>query len=295
MRETTLFFLYLLGCLLLSAAVTYPLLQTGWVDFEPHRVMSRLAQVFILLGIWPFLRALRLNDRRSLGYGRPRREILGGLALGWLVGVAILAVLGLGELLLEIRVPDTRNLTQVGELGRKAGQALVGGLLIGLAEETLFRGALFSAIRRRRTAAAAVFWSALLYAAVHFLKPGALGPGQAFDWTTTGQMVFGVFTDFADWQNLDSLVALVLVGVFLGLVRERTGHVGWCIGLHAGWVFVIQVMRHLTDGNAASPLAFLAGEYDGVIGWLAAAWLGVLSLGYWGLGRRPGALPNRSV
>ncbi len=76
--------------------------------------------------------------------------------------------------------------------------------------------------------------------------------------------------------------ALTLAGVFLALVRERTGHIGWCIGLHAGWVFVIQVTRYLTVGNDASPYAFLTGGYDGVIGWLAVGWIGALAVGYWG-------------
>jgi len=286
MRETAIFFLYLLGCLLAAAALTYPLLQTGWVDFEPHRVMSRLAQLFILIGLWPFLRALGLANRDALGYGRPRATILRGVVRGWLAGVAILLVLALTELALAIRVPDPRDAVLNAALGQKAVQALVGGLLIGLLEETFFRGALFAAIRRRGGAAAAIVGSALLYAAVHFLKPGAVGPAEAFDWTAAARMVAGVFTDAVDPVNLDSFAALVLVGVFLGLVRERTGHVGWCIGLHAGWVFVIQVTRHLTNGNDASPYAFLTGDYDGVIGWLAAGWLAVLSVGYWGVALR---------
>ena len=286
MRETATFFIYLLGCLLAAAALTYPLLQTGWVDFEPHRVMSRLAQLFILIGLWPFLRALGLANRAALGYGRPRQTILRAIVRGWLAGVAILLILALAELALAIRVPDPRDAVLNAELGQKAVQALVGGLLIGLLEETFFRGALFAAIRRRRSAAAAIVGSALLYAAVHFLKPGAVGPAEAFGWAAAAQTVARVFTDAVDPVNLDSFVALVLVGVFLGLVRERTGHVGWCIGLHAGWVFVIQVTRHLTNGNATSPYAFLTGDYDGVIGWLAAGWLAVLSIGYWGAALR---------
>ena len=289
MRATALFFLYLLACLLLAAALTPPLLQTGWLEFEPHRVLSRLAQLFMLLGIWPFLRLLRLDDRNALGYGRPRPELLRGLASGWLAGVAILAVLALGEVALGLRVPDPRTAGRFGELAAKAAQYLVAGLLIGVLEETFFRGALFAAIRRRRPAASAIVWSALLYAAVHFLKPGALDPGQPADWTATGRMVLDAFADAAAWKNLDSFVALLLVGVFLGLVRERTGHIGWCIGLHAGWVLVIQLTRHLTNGNAGSPYAFLTGDYDGVIGWLAAGWLAVLSVGYWGSARRTGS------
>lgn len=287
MRATALFFLYLLACLLLAAALSPALVQTGWLDFEPHRVMSRLAQLLMLLGIWPFLRALGLDNPGALGYGRPRPEFLRALAQGWLAGVAILLVLALALLALELRVPDLRTAARHAEIARKTAQYLAAGLLIGVLEETFFRGALFAAIRRRGTAASAIFWSALLYAAVHFLKPGALSAGHAFDSVAAGRMVLESFTDAADWRNLDSFVALVLVGVFLGLVRERTGHIGWCIGLHAGWVFVIQVTRLLTDGNPDSPQSFLTGEYDGVIGWLAAGWLAVLSFGYWGLGRLP--------
>ena len=169
-------------------------------------------------------------------------------------------------------------------------QALAAGLLVGILEETFFRGALFTAIRRRGTAASAIAASALLYAAVHFLKPGALDTHGPVDWPAAGRMVLDGFTGAVDWTSLDSFVALVMVGVLLGLVRERTGHIGWCIGLHAGWVLVIQVARHLTDGNAASAYAFLAGEYDGVIGWLAAGWLAVLTAGYQRLARRSGPL-----
>jgi membrane protease YdiL (CAAX protease family) len=295
MRATALFFLYLLACLLLAATLAPPLVQTGWVDFEPHRVLSRLAQLFMILGIWPFLRLLGLAHREALGYGIPRPELARALVRGWLAGIAILVVPVVALLALEIRLPDPGAAARHADLARKTAQALAAGLLVGVIEETFFRGALFTAIRRRGTAAAAITWSAVLYAAVHFLKPGALGSGQVLDWVTSGRVVVEAFTGAADWRNLDSFFALVLVGVFLGLVRERTRHIGWCIGLHAGWVFVIQVARYLTDGNDASPYAFLAGSYDGVIGWLAAGWLAVLSAGYAGFVLRPGARCSSSV
>jgi CAAX protease family protein len=293
MRSTALFFLFLLACLLLAAALTPALLHTGWLDFEPHRVIGRLAQLFIILGLWPFLRLLGLDRRDALGYGVPRLEFLRGLLGGWLAGVAILVVLVLALLAFEVRVPDLPVATRHTDLAYRTAQALVAGLVVGVIEETFFRGALFSAIRQKGAAGSAILWSSLLYAALHFLKPGALPAGQVLDWPAAGRMVLEVFTDAADWRNLDSFVALLLVGVFLGLVREHTGHIGWCIGLHAGWVFVIQVARHLTDGNPASPYAFLTGRYDGVIGWLAAGWLAALSTGYWGFARARRGAPER--
>jgi len=278
MRTTAVFFAFLFVCLLLAAVATPPLLASGWVELEPHRLMGRLAQVFILLGIWPLLAKLGVLDRVALGYGVKSRIWWRSVGWGWLAGVGILLVLVLALLALEIRVPDTHSRHWTALLQR-CGQALLGGALVGVLEETFFRGALFSAIRRRDGAIAAMLWSSALYALLHFMKPGALPAGVQFDWSGSLQMFAHVFVDLFQWNHLDSLVALALAGLLLALVREWSGHIGWCVGLHAGWVLVIQLGRWLTDGNPASPLAGLVGDYDGTIGWLAAVWLGVLCLG----------------
>jgi len=279
MRETGIFFLYLFACLVLGILLTYPLLQAGWIVYDPHRVMGRLAQVFILLGLWPFLKAMRLNDRVALGYGIPRPGFVSTLCRGWLLGVALLLALALILLLLEIRIPDTGLDGRLTGPIAKSIQVLIGGLLTALLEETFFRGALYSAIRRSGGAGSAILWSSFLFMLVHFMKPHALPAGVAFDWLGTRQTFVPVFTDAFQWRHLDSMAALFLAGVLLALVRERSGHIGWCLGLHAGWIFVIRMTRYLTDANPASDDAWLVGDYDGIIGWLAAGWIGLLVLG----------------
>jgi uncharacterized protein len=288
MRITAVFFAYLFICLVLAALLTYPVMATGWLDEDPQRVMGRLAQVFILLGLWPFLRRLQLADRRSLGYGIQGRAFRRAVGLGWVEGVAILLVLALALVALEIRIPDA-ELELWPYLAKKALQALIGGLLIGVLEETFFRGALYTAIRRHDGVASAVVWTAFLYMLVHFMKPSALSEGVLFDWVGAWQMFGAVFVDVFQWKHLSSMAALFMVGVFLALVREHTGHIAWGIGLHAGWVFVIQVTRRMTDGNPDAPAAFLVGSYDGVIGWLAALWIGLLAFVFraWTRRRRP--------
>jgi uncharacterized protein len=283
MRTTAGFFAYLFGCFALAAVLTYPLVElgglAGWVGGEPERLMARLTQVFILLGFWPLLRWLHLADRESLGYGVAPGVLLRALAVGWLLGVAILLVQAIVLLQLHVLVPSAPPGWFF--LVRKAGLAVATGLLVGLLEETFFRGALFYAIRRREGLVPAVIWSAALYAAAHFLKPGALPAGTPFDWSGAFMMATRMFSDSLAGCNLDSMAAIFAAGVLLALVRERTGHLGWCIGLHAGWVFVIQVTRRLTDVNPQSGLTFLVGGYDDFIGWLATAWIGVLAVVYW--------------
>jgi membrane protease YdiL (CAAX protease family) len=283
MRTTAIFFAYLFCCLVLGALTAVPLLETGLIDEPPRRVMGRLAQLYILLGLWPFLKLLRLDDAVALGFGVPRRRFLRDVAIGWVLGVAILAALIWALMALEVRVPDAPDEGVVWFVIEKAVAALVGGLLIGLLEELFFRGALYGAIRRRSGVESAVIWSAALYALLHFMKPHDLPPGVPFDWDGARAMFTGVFVGLADWRHLDSMLALFWVGVFLALVRERSGHIAWGIGLHAGWVFVIQLSRRLTDSDPDAGFGFLAGGYDGVIGLLAAAWIGGLAFAFWGL------------
>lgn len=280
MRPTLYFFFYLLVCLILAALLTPPLMATGWIAIEPHRVMGRLAQLLILAGLWPLLRRQGLANPKALGFAPGWPVVKRAIAGGWGLGVLILLALVLALLELEIRLPDPTPESWT-RIAPRVVQALIGGLLIGLLEETFFRGALYSAIRRREGVRSAMVWSAALYAVLHFMKPGALPESMAFDATGALWMFAHVFIDLFQWQHLDSLAALFMVGLFLALVRERTGHIGWCIGLHAGWVLVIQVNRRLTDGNGDSPLSFLVGDYDGTIGWLAALWIGLLTLLYW--------------
>ncbi|WP_246172811.1 CPBP family intramembrane glutamic endopeptidase [Thermochromatium tepidum] len=280
MHPSVRFFLYLLVCLMLAALLTPALMATGWMTIEPHRVMGRLAQSLILLGFWPFLRWQGLTRRSALGYGASwpvlRRAILGG----WVLGVLILVALVMALLELEIRLPDSSP-APWSQTALRIVQALIGGVLIGVLEETFFRGALYAALREHGGARAAMIWSAALYAVLHFMKPGALPDSAALDALGALRMFVHVFIDLFQWQHLDSLVALFMAGLLLALVRERAGHIGWCIGLHAGWVLVIQASRRLTDVNDDSPLSFLVGDYDGIIGWLAALWIGLLMALYW--------------
>lgn len=281
MRTTAAFFAYLFLCLALAAVVTHPVLQFVSIQYEPQQVMGRIAQLFILLGLWPFLRWMGCANAAALGFGIERSRFLRSVLRGWFVGVLVLLVLMAALLLLRVRVPDPPPGGLLGPVLEKAVSALIGGLLIALLEETFFRGALFGVVRGRDGLRSAAIWSAALYAIVHFLKPHALPPGVLFDWDGALAMFVHAFTGVLQWRHLDSFAALFSVGLFLALVRERTGHIGWCIGLHAGWVFVIQVSRQLSDGDPAARLAFLAGDYDGVIGWLAAVWIGLLALVYW--------------
>jgi len=75
----------------------------------------------------------------------------------------------------------------------------------------------------------------------------------------------------------------IAVGVLLGLLRARSGNIAACIGLHAGWVTLIQFVHRFSATEPSSPLAWLVGSYDGFIGWLVLGWsvLIILAVARW--------------
>ncbi|EIC19741.1 CPBP family intramembrane glutamic endopeptidase [Thiorhodovibrio frisius] len=273
MRPTGIFFGYMLGCLLLAALLSIPLLDSDLLaDEDPQRVLGRLAQVLMLLGLWPFLRALGLARRAALGYNSlPFQDFRRDAFRGWLFGSLMMAAIVILLVVSGARALEVWSFGWLLELLKTALRALIVGLLIAVLEETFFRGALFTAIRRRDGLVQAAGWSAALYAVVHFMKPHGLPADMAPDALGIAWMVASVFAGLLEWRNLDSLVALWLAGVLLALLRERTGSIAFGIGVHAAWVFVIQTSRRLTDGVDQAGWAWLAGDYDGIIGWLAVA------------------------
>lgn len=282
MRALAIFTLFLGGFLLLSAGLHYPLysLLQHASDIEPHKLITRAGKLlavpgFILLIIW-----LGLNSKQALGYGLNRPTFLRQMLIGWLFGVLILMVLAATLVGLEVRVFKAMDEEFWFDLGKVLVSGLVGGLLVGLIEETFFRGALFQAIRRQGSAFSAIALSSLLYAAVHFIDPLPLPEGEPVGWFSGLQILSTAFWQFGEWATFDSFIALFTVGVFLGLVRERSGNIAYCIGLHAGWVLVIKCTKKFTS-NAGGEWAFLTGNYDGMTGYLAAAWISLLAVGFY--------------
>jgi membrane protease YdiL (CAAX protease family) len=275
MQPTLIFTLFILAAYLLAsllcALLGDPL--AALLQVPEHKIIGRGGLLLALIGLWPLLKSLNMLDRALLGYGVPAREFRRHLLFGLGVGVAILACLGTALWGLGIRAPSLD--AQSPALLKVLAQGLLGGLAVGFIEETFFRGALQGGIRRRGGGTVvAVLLPSLLYAALHFLKPQQVAPQAG---SCLASLAAG-FPALFRMENLDSFVALTLVGLFLSLVRERCGHIGWGIGLHAGWVLVIKLIQSYSDNVPHAPLGFLTGSYDGVIGWLAAGWIGLLAL-----------------
>jgi uncharacterized protein len=278
MRAFALF----LGLMLLSLAAIGVLSYPAWLLLHPHldapfhRIGERIGMLALIIGFLLLAPRARLADKASLGYGAPRRqfsrELLKALALGvvtMLLVVAVMAVLGL--LSWSDRMP-------VGAAGyaRLIGNRLLSGLAVGFIEETLLRGAMYTAIARESGTRTAIVLTSIVYAATHFFASFHIAPEAVTPYSGL-VLLQGTLHAFADPLAIaDAFLCLCAVGAVLATIRALTGNIAACIGLHAGWVWVMLVAHELTRPVRDQPLSFLLSRFDGFVGWLVLIWTIVL-------------------
>jgi len=249
--------------------------------FPFHRIGERVGMLALLLGFVALARHLGLGDRASLGYGLPRRTFVREMSLALALGVlTMLAVVGIMAALglLEWRADAPSSAAALAKL---VVTRALSGFAVAFIEETFLRGAMHTAIERESGTRAAVLLTAVLYAATHFFASFHIPADQVTRWSGV-QLLAGTLHAFAHPLAIaDAFLALFAVGVVLGLVRAATGSIAACIGLHAGWVWVMLVTHELAGPRADAPLAFLLSRFDGFVGWLVLAWTVLLAFPVW--------------
>ncbi len=280
------------------AALTYPawLLLHPHIDWPFHRIGGRIGQLVLLACLVLLARHLRVAERASWGYGLPRKDFLRELAKALGLGVATMLPIVIVMALVGLRTwkggvaPDAELLLKLTFKG------FATGIVVALIEETFLRGAMFTAISRESGARLAIVLTALVYAATHFFVSYRIPP-DAVNAMSGIDLVTGTLNRFSDPFGMhdphqaifDAFLCLFAVGVLLAAVRAATGHIAACIGLHAGWVWVITFMRETTQPNEGHPLRFLLSQFDGVVGWLVLAWTVAIGLILWRLYARRAA------
>ncbi len=235
----------------------------------------------VLVGFVLGARRLGLADRASLGYGIHRAQFLRAAGLALVLGIVLMLVtVALMQLLGLLDWSRAAALSGPG-LARLTGRALLSALAIAFIEESCLRGAMFAGVARESGVRAAVVLTALVFTATHFFASYHIAPDQVTPGSGV-QLVAGTLQAFAaPLQNADAFLALFAIGVLLGLVRAATGNIAACVGLHAGWVWVMLVAHELAMPRAGAALAFLLSRYDGFVGWLVLAWTFVLAVPLW--------------
>jgi hypothetical protein len=280
-------FAWFLGLFLVAFAVVAVFAYPAWLllhphfDFPFHRIGERIGMIGLLVGFLLVARRLGLADRKSLGYGAPRREFLREWGLGLVLGVV--TMLGIVGVMAAVGLLEWRSDAVFGAaaLAKLVGARLLSGLAVALIEETFIRGAMFTAIQRESGTRTAVILTSILFAASHFFGKIRIPADQVTAWGGV-DLLAGTLHAFSDPLGIaDAFLCLAGVGVVLAVVRAKTGNIAASLGLHAGWVWVMLVAHELTKANDASPLRPLLSQFDGFVGWLVLAWTIPMGLGLW--------------
>ncbi|HEX7080540.1 MAG TPA: CPBP family intramembrane glutamic endopeptidase [Gammaproteobacteria bacterium] len=277
--------LYVAAAILAGSLLAYPAhaALTPFVDWPLHRVMRRTMMLTILAGIPFFLAATGARGRTLLGFGcAPGRFFMmvgASFAVGLLTVLPPLAVL----LALGLRIPSVSPAEMLHDLPATAATAVLAALTVGLIEEAYFRGALMGAWLRQQRIGQALIATSLFFAIAHFLVAERV-PAEVRWYSGLELVAAGVAGLFAQAHSIGAFLALLAAGLLLGALRIRFGNIGPCIGFHAGWVAAITAMHRLTDLRPDHELAWLVGDTDGVMGWLALGWIVLLSAAYFAFG-----------
>ena len=261
-----------------TAASVLAYVLSPWLDYSWYKLFTRGVLVCVALGLWWLWRQLHLSPG----------------SVGWQPGPPgacwILRTYGVGLLCLEppatvfvvtgYRVVDPEVQLLSFEWLLFLLQAMVGGLLVGLLEESLFRGVMWAWLCRNVPTLVTVLVTAFLYSSVHFVGVEDESLVQESNHVLAGWLVF--FQAFQQFNQplaiADAWVCLFLLGCLFGYVRHIWGL--WaCVVLHAAFVFGLRTFKELTVRDVVNPYAHWVGGYDHFTGELVSVWVVVLGIG----------------
>ncbi len=230
----------LLGVFLTFAAIPLTMITASQLVEKPYRVAwpQLLAAVLVWFGYRFWVRHIEKRTPAELAMSGMARELGLGLAIGaGLVASTFVVLAALGSYhLLGLNAPGVLMLIPLAEL-----------VLVGMAEEMVFRGVVFGVAERSLGSRAAIVISAFLFCVAHLPNDGI---------------------------SVLAVVALVAYGVMQAAIYMKTRSLWACIGTHVGWNFVLgQVFSSAVSGQTAGH-GLLKGELSGDV-WLTGGSFGV--------------------
>jgi uncharacterized protein len=235
-------------------------------EFPFHRFVNRSLIFLTLLGLWPFLRSIGIRSWKDLGFAPLNLHWKKGVT-GFFVGFCSLAIVAVLAISVGAR---TFNLRNSGiDLVTDLFGATVSAFVVAMLEESLFRGALFAALRKNNPWLLALLVSSAIYALLHFFaKPES---PASVHWNSGFVTLATMFGGFVDLKLLvPGFFNLFIAGAILALAFQRSGNLYFSIGLHAGWIFWLKSYGLLTD-KVAGVDSGVWGSGKIIDGWLATA------------------------
>jgi membrane protease YdiL (CAAX protease family) len=246
-----------LGTVLTFGAVPLVMLAVSQLVAKPYRIVwpQLLAAVLVWCGYRLYVRRIEKRPLRELA----PQDMVRGLGSGLLLGAALVmltfaALAALGAYRFDgVNAFSALLLVPLAEL-----------VLVGLAEEMVFRGVIFGVTERSLGSKAAIGVSAFVFSLAHLPNDGV---------------------------SLLAIAVIVAVGVMQGAIYLATRSLWACIGVHIAWNYCVgQVFSSSVSGHAAGDgllrgelvgSSLLTGGAFGVEGSLVALVLLAAAAGFW--------------
>ncbi|WP_230542055.1 CPBP family intramembrane glutamic endopeptidase [Janthinobacterium sp. FW305-129] len=218
-----------LGMVLTFAAVPLVMGTASQLVEKPYRVLwpQLLAAVLVWFGYRFYVRRIEKRQPAELAMPGMALELGRGLLLG--AGLVFLTFVVLAAL-------GVYQFSGVNALSLMLLLPLAELVLVGMAEEMMFRGIVFGVTARALGSKAAIVISSLVFALAHL-------PNAGF--------------------SLLAIAAIAAYGVLQAALYMQTRRLWVCIGTHVGWNYCVsQVFSSTVSGHAATD-GLLRGELVG--------------------------------
>ncbi len=283
MHTVVSFFILVSLVIVVSPLLAYPayLILENFIDLPFYKLVSHITLICGLIFSGIYLKYHQLYSRQAFGFGLPKNIFLRDLLQGLFAGILILAFIKLILILSGVHQIKPNLDYFWSNIFSIFFKAILTGLVVGLIEESIFRGALFSSLYKKTNAFVAIFLTSFVYAAVHFLKYRELPEGTEITWLTGVEMLPDAFFKLFYPDIIDHFLTLFTLGVLLSMIRLRNGNIALCIGIHAGIVMTLKIAGRFSEYVSGSPFDFLVNWVDHTLGYLSFVWLLVLAIAYW--------------
>jgi len=283
MHTVVSFFILVSLVIVVSPLLAYPayLILENFIDLPFYKLVSHITLICGLIFSGIYLKYHQLYSRQAFGFGLPKNIFLRDLLQGLFAGILILAFIKLILILSGVHQIKPNLDYFWSNIFSIFFKAILTGLVVGLIEESIFRGALFSSLYKKTNAFIAISLTSFVYAAVHFLKYRELPEGTEITWLTGVEMLPDAFFKLFYPDIIDHFLTLFTLGVLLSMIRLRNGNIALCIGIHAGIVLTLKITGRFSEYVSGSSFDFLVNWVDHTLGYLSFVWLLVLAIIYW--------------
>jgi membrane protease YdiL (CAAX protease family) len=280
-------FAWFLGVILLAgliaASIAYPAyeLTTTFASFAFHRVAGRIAMLVLAVELVWLCRHLNIRTKEDFGYGLPWRRFVGQTLFWGVIGIATAGVGAAFLLTTQLRIIDPHFVPSMPGIARIFLIGVGSGASVALIEETVFRGAMHTAIERDSGPWTAALLTAPLFAVLHLYAKARIPPDE-LAWRSGFDLLLRSFAPLSHPAFVaDSLLSWLIVGLILSLTRVLTGNIAVAIGLHAGWVVVLRMLQESTVSGTSPAYSAWVGKFDGLLGYWLLPWGIAIAVALW--------------